>query len=756
MKKQIVNNKVLKGVAIAMSAMMAITSVPFGSFAVEPETTETVEQAVTPADVINAVDKAEEEVQQHFEDTKKESQLDQAVLDELNQAEELLNKDELKNQDLVIAIVESEVLDQNVNALQESLASDYLQSNDKDLAGKARLHYDVARDENGNLETDENGNPTIGKSEAQLQLSGQYNSDYDNNKRSEQGVYQDGMKELQQAIKASGKGDEEGAKDHLAKAENYLNAANVKMENSTQQINEATKQYNAASDAYDKANTALQNIEAQLGDAINYSAEAKSVLEQAQKNVEKLEKMRDQYYGVLLQYYSEVKDDENVSIAVFDENGKLDVAKSAAAADELDNDIVNKGSGFSNDRFFELSRELLEQLVTYKLEDEGCTDIKFGATGSKTKNEISAVITSDKDGNDTISKYQSAGSNKWDNVSGVNGRNNHVTVTYKDKDGQPVTKYYNYIIKGKDKDFESDNTHFENGVIFVAEITKNGNAWSYTPYNANSTEFLDNYNSLVKAADDYKDAKAAVDAAAEKVKKLTEELNNVKDKVATNGEKLAELAEKLEMAQVAYENSKNNLQDFSDVYNQMRRNLYPEEFIEEEQEEVIPVTPDAPGTTGGTTDDGTADDSDDTADEGTGTTETASIPALPPAGAASAVAGVRTVARGGAAAGVLGARVDADDQAADNAVADTTQSVTLDERQTPLTATADTKTDEKKSVKIDNTDTPLAATPFEEGTNMNWLWLLVVAAAVIVTVLAYENHKKKVAANEEAKKYKKN
>ena len=53
MKKQIVNNKVLRGVAIAMSVMMAITSVPVGAFAAGEEG-QTTEETVSIEDGIEA------------------------------------------------------------------------------------------------------------------------------------------------------------------------------------------------------------------------------------------------------------------------------------------------------------------------------------------------------------------------------------------------------------------------------------------------------------------------------------------------------------------------------------------------------------------------------------------------------------------------------------------------------------------------------------------------------------------------------
>ena len=106
----------------------------------------------------------------------------------------------------------------------------------------------------------------------------------------------------------------------------------------------------------------------------------------------------------------------------------------------------------------------------------------------------------------------------------------------------------------------------------------------------------------------------------------------------------------------------------------------------------------------------------------------------------------RTVARGGAAdtSGVLG--------------------VKSEKVETP--AKEDTKTEksgentkqstgDQNLTKVENNLVPLADTPFEEGMNMNYLWLLAAAAAAGAGAYGYDKHRKKVAANDETKKYKK-
>ena len=49
----------------------------------------------------------------------------------------------------------------------------------------------------------------------------------------------------------------------------------------------------------------------------------------------------------------------------------------------------------------------------------------------------------------------------------------------------------------------------------------------------------------------------------------------------------------------------------------------------------------------------------------------------------------------------------------------------------------------------------LTDTPFEEDMNMSYLCLLAAAAAAGAGAYGYDKHRKKVAANDEAKKYKK-
>ncbi len=133
---------------------------------------------------------------------------------------------------------------------------------------------------------------------------------------------------------------------------------------------------------------------------------------------------------------------------------------------------------------------------------------------------------------------------------------------------------------------------------------------------------------------------------------------------------------------------------------------------------------------------------------GTETGTSLDIPSLIFGDTGRGVAGVRTrrtVSSAAAAdtSGVLGVKTEETDGTKKNVV---------DEKKD------DTKKAEEGSkslTKVENPKTPLADSPFEEGANMNLLWLLGAAAAAGAGAYGYDKHRKKVAANDEAKKYKK-
>lgn len=155
-------------------------------------------------------------------------------------------------------------------------------------------------------------------------------------------------------------------------------------------------------------------------------------------------------------------------------------------------------------------------------------------------------------------------------------------------------------------------------------------------------------------------------------------------------------------------------------------------------------------------------DDDDDDDDDSGVTPGAGTFVLPGAGASTlasfdlsgmtfddgrGVAGARTgrrsVASTNSGSGVLGARTESENK----------EPVVVNDTKNK-DSKGSTEKDNKKLEKIENNQIPLADAPFAEAFGLNWLWMLL-AGAVGVGAYSYDRHRKKAAANEEMKKYKK-
>ena len=120
----------------------------------------------------------------------------------------------------------------------------------------------------------------------------------------------------------------------------------------------------------------------------------------------------------------------------------------------------------------------------------------------------------------------------------------------------------------------------------------------------------------------------------------------------------------------------------------------------------------------------------------------------------------RTVARGGAGAGaaggaatqgVLGVKAEAQTSTGNKTDGDTSDTSGGNGSNNG----SNNGSGNQQAVKVENPITPLADKPIEEGPNMSLLWLLGAGAAAGAGAYGYDKHKKKVAANNESKKYKK-
>ncbi|MBR5360938.1 MAG: hypothetical protein IK123_08635 [Lachnospiraceae bacterium] len=782
MRREVKNKKVLQAITLGLAAVIASTSIPMDVYAAEeiPQTSDGADQTDTESSAENSsesgsesssdaaitadevdvvtvdtaeamIDAAADEYEQHAEgvDNIALQADDAAIKAEVDKANDILEKSEsLNNEDLKNAIVQTAVAEANIAEVQKALVGVYIENSDKDDAGKDRLQYDVPRDEDGDLVIDENDCPEVGKGSAVTQISGQYDSAGVKN-RSVQGVYQEGMKEIKAAIDAREKGNDEAESEHLAKAGEWLAATESKFDDSTKALTDALVQYDAAKTAADEAQASYEKVKGLVENAIADTNAAQAQLTAAKERAEKLTAIADQYYGVMLTYFkSEVK------TAEFDENGALNVEASADAASKLDNDKLKTGDGLNST--YEIGRELLEQLIMYKLESEEAKGIVFGATGvdgdgktdnTKTGTEKKVTIEKDSKGNDKV-VLSDAGSHKQFRESGDNGRMNHIKVTYTDAAGQPQTKYYNMVYKGTI--YEGSDVDLNKGICYVAEVTYDNEAkkWGYTPYSEES-DFLSDYT-LTKG---YRDAAAAVDKAAAEVKRLTDELNALSDKVATNSSVIEGLKGELDKAQKAYDNSAKSLNDFRDLYRYMTEGVQPSDLIEEdivpeeEGEDIIPggdvVTGDVVtgggAFTDGATDGGAGDDA---------VVDAGDVVVTLPGGAGLGFNAINlNVFAGQADAGVAGVRVAGTGNAGVNIADNDTPlagQINNDESEAPK------KSETKEDKKIADPEVPLATMPIEDSTQMSWWWLLIIFLLGATGKKMYDEHKKRVEAAEAA------
>ncbi len=756
MKKQIVNNKVLRGVAIAMSAMMAITSVPIGAFAADEEGQST-EETVTIEDGIEACGVIDE-MTSRDEDNEGQSEIEVVVFETMNETYSI--DDDQVAEDLAMVLWDQEendrigIINQDVSDFNDELSTikNNLDTADKGLSEKVDAFV-------GDLNTiDENEKKVSGNLE---NLKSNVNIANTSTSSSEAGnatnAAQNNLNNIEKDVKDAQKALTDAGNDVVA----------------------ATNEYNTVKEIYDSAQKDLETAKANLENAEGNATAANEHMKAAQARVDSLagrleklgankeasianlEAIQKQYYAMQVQYYR----DALGSKAVYNADGTLNIEK---CAEQISDDKVNEKAAKQNKQVMELGRYLMEQLIAYKLSNDENIDpetIKIGtkdlyASNEKPKEKTAreGMIFRDNKNQDqnnaedkTRTDYngetvQIANTKKIYTLdSGENfGRTNRLRVTYKDKNGVDHTEYYNYIFKKSDGNC-NDTLDLKKGMIYLADISQNEDGTLISKKD-DSVYSFDNYQELVAVIETLKDpskfaeyqkelsdAKEAADKAAAEVQKLYDEVEKLK-KVNISREKLDAAVRKLEEAQERYGNAEEKVGQLEEQLKEAERlinTIDRSRTFEDEDDD----------------DDDTSDGGDTVAAGGTTTLQLGTFD--------NAVSITTGTVLGTRTAGVAGVRVnDADNNAAGN-----DQVVQIDNIATPkeaAPASSDSKeSTEKTIVKVSNPETPLAATPFEEGTNMNWLWLLGAAAAAGAGAYGYGKHRKKVAANEEAKKYKK-
>jgi hypothetical protein len=433
--------------------------------------------------------------------------------------------------------------------------------------------------------------------------------------------------------------------------------------------------------------------------------------------------------------------------AVYNENGTLNVE--ASAKKEMK---CMRGDAFAS----ELGRDLARQMVEYLLlhdenVDPATADIKFGETGVIRPETVKAregvVFTNsdmngknkgvdqtatkdptkagkdgyhlDKNGKEIRNKEAYDLVRNTPNQKDA-GRTNFYVATYKDKDGNEITRNFNYIFK---ESAYGDAMDFEKGMIYLAEITK-GDDGKYVATRLSGKDYvMDDYQQLQKAIEaqkfleEYKAVKEAADAAAAKVDELEKQIAKL-ESISVDNSKIVELKGRLEAAQGQL-----------DEYKLRKESL--ETKVAEARAAVAAIDLSRFGSGDSDTSDGTADDATDYA---------VTIPGLAAGGQQAGGTGVLGVRNGGQQAG--GQAVAAQ---AGNTTAIANQEI-------PRAATVQGLNNSQNDLKkIKNNEIPLAEIPMEEGAHLNWMWLLIIFLLGATGKKMYDEYKKKMEAAEVAK-----
>jgi hypothetical protein len=386
------------------------------------------------------------------------------------------------------------------------------------------------------------------------------------------------------------------------------------------------------------------------------------------------------------------------------------------------------------------------------------------------------------------------------------GTTNRFALTYKyrDADGteHTVEKYYNYVFKGTDYDCKDpqnpdlNDLRMEEGPIYLAEIKpvldENGNQKKN-----NKGELLwrterveganDNYKELVNAINNqYNEAEAAVQAAAEKVAKLQGQISEIQrvGKVFFNGKWLTpdELAEvdlgllsefasddpyiqlvfDLKIAEQELSTAQDNVDEAKRILDSIDLSRFTSDDDGNTTDDVTTGGDESTGggeTTGGG--ESTGGGTSYTYDAGTGiltvpglatpitiSTEALASLGITPAGAGAATAGVLGVRTGGG-NGAGGTEAD------EGGAADTRTNVAPRADFGTVNKVLGSKQNKKSSQlvkRIEDNEIPLAEMPtMDDEVTMNWMWLLIIFLLGATGKKMYDEYKKKKEAEEAAK-----
>ena len=772
MKRNVKNDKVLKAITIGLAAMIAATSVPMDVYALD-------ETEATEPDGVGDVeeDSSEQQAEEVHEEVREANECAETLVpsnpasadgavasDEIPAPEGSIPAAVIAVGGLLVDSAEGQTaqLPGVTNALgQLGVAADYVGEVKGDL-----LTIDAVVATGGELgatpiETvysvepvtpadGDNAEASVEKATETVSIPVLHTSEteeyYKNDEKPADVDYYDETAENRSEFYDSAKDEKPFIKSIVADYNDAVDSFKKYEADNTDQQSLADA-FDAAAEA-DRKLTIEENKIKALDEAIKDSKAAEEALKKAREELETVQTIKSKYDTMMKQYFGNLITDIHNKSVTNEDGSKTKLVNSdgsinaQACVTYLNNDNNNNLS--SSRRYDEKGKSKFENTINWKadnpdkhngalttsaralfcelvkahIEEElGGTEVKFlmKSGNEVSKDEIQSVMNLNKDTSEAL----------------PGGRNHRFTVTYK-LNGEEKTECYNYVYKSNKVDSingesvpRGDKLDIENGIFYLARIEKETIDGKVVWVHDVNTRY-DDYN-LYASKKAINDAVKAVKAAEEKSATLKSAVNSIRNKIlGVNPD---------EYDEEALDNMFADLK-VSAKYSRVKLNALRELIGERPVinngggEETTGGGDEDPGTGGGTYDLGT----------GTLVLPGYEIPPITLPTTPSGVAGVRAAAS--RPTGVLG--VKAPETKAEKTIANKT-----------VVKPAAKKTVAQKGKKIADPETPLAATPFvdEDGMKIPWIWLLIIAALGAVGKKMYDEHKKKVQAEEEAKKY---
>ena len=557
MNRIVKNDKVIKAITVGLAAMITATSSPIPVFAddeisnTQSENNENVNTqsesnpiSETAGDCSNIINENNNQI---TEATEAISGASDAIGEIITSAEEqevqvpaevlMSMQNELQQSANELTQAEGD-LKISVQAFNETLVSDLavdadIKNAQNDITDMQNAITDF---NNANIDTTQKANDTIDQAKI-ANTSGSKDEAYAAKDNAVKGLAETEkqLKIAEAALKV--------AKDASEAADEKYQAALTEQKKTKEKLAEAKDKLKDASENANASNERLKAIQSQM-DQLD-----KEVITLAQSK-DDLKALEEQYHKLLVHYYR----DPAINSAVYDDNGKLlpkDSANKAVADGKTDKQPA------LSENTMKVGRELMKDLVIYKLKANGAEDIQFAVQekGLTKKQSADGELTVDNKGNEKVNITETQ-DQYWKYPSGDDGRHHRVKVTYtittEDGTKQEVTEYYNYIIKaGK----YSDNTDMVNGPVYLAQIndetgevvrdTDKNNMDDYIKLGEELNKAID----AIKVLDEYNKAKKAVDDAQSLVNSLNTTIKTLSEKdLKVNEQKIKDLKEKLDDA----------------------------------------------------------------------------------------------------------------------------------------------------------------------------------------------------------------